>query len=586
MNSLASGKVFAVFLTAISLILIGCGGGGNGGEGSGGTDNNNGNVVEPITLPVLSGLSGDANNQDRLFYFTSGDAGGLFSFNPNLPDASQLIDSKTLLSSQGLGFFFPIHKAEWDSATKDISGFRVDQVIYARKNGVNNPFEYLRVATDSGYLTADTVPLSSESSFYPIIGNPRFFQFDLSNPLNTRLAYPDEKNEWRQLSVGDDGATAPLLFDTNHQVVTTVSREGKPDGWLVIDTSNSNGTLTRVRLDLTTLGVPLDATDTEVRGLANVTPIGWEPGDGSQLLALQFKEDFVNGEPGPGELWWYDRGDLTSAGTLKRLLNAEGDSLILDPDLVGMGVSKPLDLAYLDGTWYALVSSGFLGIGGTSLYRIDNNGWEILASEEFISDFTGFISAGDWLVWAYNNILYSYNHSIGLLQTLINDEFVDAYSTPIFGSRDGWVFYNRNQFYFDGFVDEAQAVALKADNSDQIVISNARWVGASTSGQGTESQLGQMEVSEVFLLRNESELAAVSARQPASGAVSLGDLPLGAIDVRMFGLAPGPHRLLQVEHEDDLFEVIYVNTREADSLLQLMTEPEVNGSDNRPVDLF
>lgn len=581
MNALKSGKSLGIFLIAMTFLLAGCSSGSDDtGDTSNGIDSG-GQTVEPTTLPALAGLSGDADNQDRLFYFTSGDGGGLFSFNPAMPDEKELIDSDALLPSQvGGSFFYPIHQAEWDPLTNGISGFRISQVIYALKPDNSFQFEYRRVATDSAPLTVETNPLSTENSVYPIIGNPRLFQFDLASPLNTRLAYPDDKGLWRQLSVGDDGSTEPQTFSADHQVVATLSNEGQPGGWLVIDTSNSNGTLTRLSLDLASQSIPLDASNNAISGLVSVDPIGWEPGDGSQLLAFQFEEDE------PGELWWYERGETISANTLKRLLNNEAEPLLLDANLFGQGVSKPLDLAYIDGTWYAIVSSGFLGTGGTTLYRIDSNGWEILASEDFVIEFTGFISAGDWLVWAYNNKLYSYNHSINQLLTLIDDDFVDAYSTTVFGSREGWVFYNRNQFYFDGFITEPQAVALKADNSDQLVISNARWVGASTSGEGAESQLSQLEVSEVFLLINESELSAVSARQPANGAVSLGALPSSAIDVRMFGLAPGPHRLLQVEHEDELFEVVYVNTREASSLLRLMSTPEENSADNRPVDLF
>jgi hypothetical protein len=44
-------------------------------------------------------------------------------------------------------------------------------------------------------------------------------------------------------------------------------------------------------------------------------------------------------------------------------------------------------------------------------------------------------------------------------------------------------------------------------------------------------------------------------------------------NVTMFGIRSGPHQLMQVEHAGDRYEIIYVNTLEADSLRSLMSEP-------------
>jgi hypothetical protein len=101
-------------------------------------------------------------------------------------------------------------------------------------------------------------------------------------------------------------------------------------------------------------------------------------------------------------------------------------------------------------------------------------------------------------------------------------------------------------------------------------------VGASGRGEGTAlSRRAKSEIGEVFLLRDDGTVAAVSATQPDAGMVTLGQLNPVPENVTMFGTRPGPHQLMQVQYEgaDDSYEVIYVNTLEADSLKHLMSEP-------------
>ena len=158
-------------------------------------------------------------------------------------------------------------------------------------------------------------------------------------------------------------------------------------------------------------------------------------------------------------------------------------------------------------------------------------------------------------------------------------------STPVLGARNGWIFYNRDTGI--GCADRF-AVANRLDGSDQVVIADASWVGASSTGTApSATQLDAMEVSEVFMLRNGTELAAVNAAMPAAGAVRLGQLPDSADQVRMYGLAPGPHRLLQAVSSGapETLDVLYVNTRQEDSL-RVISEQSSGDADQRPVKGF
>ena len=93
------------------------------------------------------------------------------------------------------------------------------------------------------------------------------------------------------------------------------------------------------------------------------------------------------------------------------------------------------------------------------------------------------------------------------------------------------------------------------------------------------------ELSEVFLWRNQ-EIAA----DPKAGLVILGELSGTPANVSMYGLAPGPHRLLQVEiPEWDEHRVYYVNTRQADSLTSVPRDgsfrrkPNLSAGVSRPL---
>lgn len=108
----------------------------------------------------------------------------------------------------------------------------------------------------------------------------------------------------------------------------------------------------------------------------------------------------------------------------------------------------------------------------------------------------------------------------------------------------------------------------------------------SVCGQGG-SQLAALDLSEVFLLSDDLQLAAVSADNPGAGVVNFGTLPNSASQATMFGLAPGPHRLLQttLDGSPASHEVIYVDTRDENSLRVLSSQPS-GEANQRPLPGF
>src|SRR5690606_29037017 len=147
--------------------------------------------------------------------------------------------------------------------------------------------------------------------------------------------------------------------------------------------------------------------------------------------------------------------------------------------------------------------------------------------------------------------------------------------TEVLGSRDGWLFYNRADIS-----GQDTAVAMKVDGSDSLEITDAQWIGASLTGKG-DSISYMTELSEVFLW-SDKEIAAVSAADPKAGTVLLGTLDATPEGVTMHGLAPGPHRLIQVHTDADNSAVYSVNTREQGSLRKALDEVGVQ----RPVTGF
>src|SRR5699024_2952562 len=191
--------------------------------------------------------------------------------------------------------------------------------------------------------------------------------------------------------------------------------------------------------------------------------------------------------------------------------------------------------------------------------------------------------------WATGDELKSWHIPTGELKVLDDfDRYHDGSLLPkitisdismaALGSRDGWVFYNRTMGDISDLskpvhTEYAVAVAI-AHPRDEINIANARWIGAASTGiSSDDTKISRMELSEVFLLGENGDLGAVSAANPSQGIIKLGSLS-NVKEAALQGLAPGPYRLIRIKHDNDEEEVVFVNTREKNSLVQLTQDSD------------
>ncbi|HEX5677531.1 MAG TPA: hypothetical protein VFX91_06145 [Alcanivorax sp.] len=581
-------------LLTLTIGATGCGGGG-GSDGGGDPGGGSGPGDQSgDSLPVLEGLSGVATNNNWLFYTSNADGNsGLFGFNPMMPDNGvELIDEDAFLSASPY-VFSTIAGADLSGA--QMSNYRAHYLFYRSKEDrilagsgqvIPAPDGFQRVSTSQSAVPDSPSQVSSEADTTNLLSIRYFFQYNLSQPLDTAVAYWTD-DHWRQVRVGDDTSQAPLEFDPDHQVMVPLG-DGTPNGWLVIDEGNGNQ-LIKVDMTLGSQGPVLDAGGAPVRGLAfaqTFADLGLE----ERLVVLTFEDPDTSDDQVPGsELWLYSQGD---PGTIEPLLNSAGEKLTFKANLFGQGAALPSaeKLVVRDGTLYfAFHEQGLMDAifaANPMLYRVDENGWSLEIDYSAAADASPLpilaspflIDAGDRLIWLIGDELTSIDLS-SMSEAVL---YEGSISTPVPVSQGGWLFYNDDR-------DVDTAVAARTDGSRAIRLQNARWIGASSRGEGSAlSRRTKSEIGEVFLVRDDGTVAAVSAAQPDAGMVTLGQLDPVPESVTMFGARPGPHQLMQVQYEgeDDRYEVIYVNTLEADSLTHLMPEPvdAVNaGALTRPV---
>ena len=596
-----------VMIMALALAggtVLACGGeeDESNGDSNASSSNDNGgddDDDEGDEIPDLSELAGDADNHDLLF-FTSPEPGNsaLLAVDPASPEDTPMVvdDSMPEHAYQIERNFFPIHEASWDIDERQMSDFRVDRIFYFDPmfdgEGVRT------VSTDADQsLPPEPKKVSSEN--YLMLEGKTYFVYSLENADETAVVYTIDFEDWSQIRMGKDGETAAKLFEPGHVPIgpSWAPEVSSGEGWLIVDT-NDNNTLKMVDMELelvdgtvTQDGQPIDNIATNEawsggRVDSSVQPLGPIFGDGSQLLVIA--EDDGTEEAGQeADLWYYQRGDAGEPGTAYPLLNEDSETLVFEAGGLSMAVPVLPAAEHIasDGETMFFLRSDLFGYEA-QLYRADADGWMKLESVS---------NPGDFIIADEGRVIFSADDEVisvdreGEDRIVIDPDerlFGQSVDSPIIGSRDGWIFYNRAHSEMGD--DTEFAVAAKVDGSELVQIKDARWIGASTTGRAeANSQIGAFELSEVFMLRDETELAAISAADPAAGAVRLGELPSGATDARMFGAAPGPHRLLQtiIEESPERHEVLYVNTREEDSLVTVSPEP-MDSFSLRPVNLF
>ena len=578
-------------LMLVGAALTGCGGGSGGGSGGGANGPGDG-----ANLPRLSGLEDDADNHDTL-YFTHGTTGAddrgssiLYALDVNAPDTSQAVNLtiEEVYNTQDLGAhaYVPLYEADIDPADGSVENYRVTDILFLhnREDGNQTSEGFARASLDGAADAA--VRVSSESYLTAgLSGAYTLIWQNYTEADDAEVSYnlPGNKSHVRANFSGTD---TPYYFSSNViKQVAPVGHVGSSGDRRYIALTNDSGTQCAGGYFLTVAST-LNAGGTSY-GASNYLPDGKEAfaaeplggplRDGSQYLVIKTLA--------PGDcasetaLWRYDPS-RPWASSLSQVLDDNGAPLIF-PDSLGGGplMPEPRHLAREGDVVYFGITS-ILQVGTQDLYRVEGDSWSLLSDDEDnLGAHTGFVitGAGRVAVSAGSTVV-SWKADGSDRQVLDNTvaDWLGALHTEVLGSRDGWIFYNRASIS-----GQDNAVAMKIDGSDSLVIAGGQWVGASSSGKG--EAIGNMtELSEVFLWHGR-QIAAVSAADPKAGMVVLGELDAAPENVVMYGLAPGPHRLIQVHADEDTAVVYYVNTREANSLRR----NSVPGAGyQRPVDGF
>jgi hypothetical protein len=605
---------------AASSLMISCGSAGDDGNAA------------QAELPLVDGLDSDADNQRLLFYVSMDEAApGLYAFDPGQPERGGI------LVDGDLGLINP-HYASMSGGTIDASGstisdYHVASIFYSAfgtppEDAISaSPVTYgeqRRISTDPALLAEGPTRVSStELSSTLVSATSRFRAHNLNDPMTSSLVIRTSEG-WIRVRPSYDEAQAPDEFGENIEVVSTIwgPEVHQNAGWLVFDrgedAQGNSGILRRVDDELNPVGdVHYKESGEVVRDVKKAKYIH-DFADGTLLVALGI------GSEESGQVWLYESPSAPGdGGTIKELLNQAGEPMVISFALMGIdgdknNITAPasnLSSVTEDTLYFATGPSMFAPIW-THLYRVGHDGWTVYDhkehfSGEFVvgdadsmantiqySNLGGFlIDVGEdqlfWSLGGQNEIVdVSSPDASQWTRTSVETPGGMAEGTSVYSSVNGWVYYNTR---------DDEAVALNVNSGESAVLADATWLGASASGamSAINGQPNRSPISEVFLLRNGRQLAAVEAANPLAGMVVLGELAENAAAVRLFGVGAGPHRLAQVEYEDGAFAVVYMNTRREGSLKSL-TNPvadwektfesgyslEIKASETRPLNRF
>lgn len=594
----------AILLTALCAAVTGCGGSSSESSGPGNTDGSGSgsNGGDATGIPGISGLSGldnDANNQDLLLFshsFQSGEdpdtgqqqyTSTLYAINPANPSTPTAFPLDTRESAQGddMGrtHYAPLYEAVIDEDSRNVTDYRVSDVLFLhnRKAGAPTSEGFARVSTDPTTPAQDPVRISSENYLEAAVtGGNTLIRQNYADADQAGVVYGLTQNEHRvRMTYEPDEAPLQAMSRTAKHVVHM--RESDSSGtqhYLVLATHDDIQCSGSFRLvsgrdslgKISSIGVNSLLPGNQT--VYNAAPLGGPLNDDSQYLILDTTSASCESEG--GTLWRYSP---TGSGSLSQVLNSEGDPLVLPTGIAGPMLPAERHITREEDTLYFGVT-GMAQTAPQNLYRVEGDLWSLLSgNEENLGYATGFVTADEGRVAAsVGNQVVSWAADGSDRQVLdSSDATWLAIRTEVHGSRDGWLFYNRV-----GNTGQDHAVAMKIDGSDSIEIPGGQWVGASITGEGTAIS-NMTELSEVFLWHGK-HIAAVSASTPEAGAVLLGSLDTTPEEVTMYGLAPGPHRLIQVHTSADDSAVYYVNTRAQGSLRKALTA----AGEQRPVTGF
>lgn len=629
-----------ILLVAVvaALGLVACGGGGGGGgdgnnPGGGGPQDPNATDDVPTTtsLEGIYELTGDANQEYRLFYVDASRANGqaadpwLMAYDP-LTKSIKTIDEEYSWLSSNINVVSPLalHGADINASSGEIENYQVASVTYIQEDTPTPPSTFslpsklMRVGVTAGSMPEQVTDESGASADLGFITNRQIVSFNLKDANQAQYVFQSKASDtssrkFRLAPLDADSSTPVQDFRAGLNVQTPLfatqgAAAGSAYGWLVVDQTKSDCLAFVSGSDLTSATcIPnVDSTGNVILEQNSDDPSNYISGvyplNNGVVLALP-SGDTSNPLQVTTTLWFYEKGSSGDPGTLHLLKNANGKNLettglpMFGPDEAGRVVSKGGDTLYLAASDGGI--GGLLGGGGSTdpvdielhsfLFKITttagNVGWEQLYHKggklgdgegATLGDF--LIDAGDHLIWEINEHLIAISLD-GQSEVLLDGRSSSgsnllhgAFNTPSGAvSQGGWFFYNRETNQSD------YATAVKVDGSRRVELKDCTWIGASTSGKAnyTGGNFSSLEPNEVFMACNNKQVAAVNANDPLAGRVILGSLAEPAESIAMGRGAPGPHRLMRVfyEGDDDRFEVIYVNTREKDSLKHLMNNP-------------
>lgn len=595
----ATQKITSLLILSAAIAACGGGGGSSGGGNPGGSGPGGGNPGGG----GLSGLSGDAGNQDLLYFSNSFQSGEntntgqlqytstLYAIDPANPDVATALVLDTQESAQGNDMgrsqYVPLYEADINEDDGSVTNWRVSDVLFLhnRDAGVASSEGFARVSTEG--TTPAAVRVSAETYLGATVkGTGTLVRQNYADADHASVVYGPPGAE-KRVRMTYDGTTNPQ--ESMSSIVRHIAALGEEDtpgtqSYLVLrshdDTQCAGGyRLVDARASATPNGPSSMGADNLLpnsREAVNAAALGGPLADGTQYLVIDTVSSACQSEG--GSVWRY----RSSAGTqLVQVLNEDDEPLILPENFMGYAIMPQSRLLTREGDVLYFGVTGALSFDAQDLYRIEGDSWSFLSEQEDnLGFYTGFVIADEGRVAAsVGNAVVSWNGDGSDRQVLDGTEatWTGAIMTEVLGSRDGWIFYNRADIN-----GQDNAVAMKIDGSDSLAVANAQWVGASSSGKG-ESISNMSELSEVFLWRGR-DIAAVSAADPKAGLVLLGSLASEPENVIMHGLAPGPHRLIQVQPDADEDSAVayYVNTREANSL----RKPLADAGYQRPVDGF
>lgn len=587
-----------ILSTVSALALAGCfGGGGSSGGGNGdGDDDDSGGSSILTTLPERPSLDSDAGAEELLFYISGEEAfAGLRAINPENPEIPINVSTEDFSGSPApMTFdiprqFTPLIEADWNAGNFSLSGIERNWLA----------------ARIDGQQRVDATNLAGTAS--EDFGEP-LFRFDEvtqspGNPDAARLSVSDATdNEFIAVSPfnseGDVAARIPWgeytdTFPNTRMSVRAVDNL-EPSGWFVADGEdglayyNADG-----ELDGRIVGdesVPGSVTD-----FVGIAKVGEIMPDGSYYVQITHNDEsrttaFFRLKPttDPDEPWELERVNVPNSfgsGGYTFNTTSQGNAFAYGED------GSLFFAAILNTQGAGSNEFGLFRLEGTTLTQVEP---DEAAGANANNDI--LFRGPDSLVWFTAGTDGQTIREVSLdgesVETIADTSedrsdfggeltFLSDYDTPVHGHRDGWIYYN--------VVDnnsKTAAVARNLNGGEYFAIEDAKWIGVSTDGSlGEGAFLDSGRLSEVFLVKPDTEsdrmtLGAVEAADPEAGMVNLGMLPTGTAEVSQAessvgeyqqdqAFAAGPHRLFQVRLDTGDYQVIYVDTRAADSLVEI-----------------